>query len=41
MFGISLDLVAWLIVGIILVAVLAVIILDCGLGAKLLARGGY
>jgi len=28
MFGISLDLVAWLIVGIILVAVLAVIILD-------------
>jgi hypothetical protein len=28
MFGISLDLVAWLMVGIILVAVLAVIILD-------------
>jgi hypothetical protein len=28
MFGISLDLVAWLIVGIILVAVLAVIFLD-------------
>jgi hypothetical protein len=38
MFGISLDLIEWLLVGIILVAALAVIILDCGRGAKLIAR---